>query len=212
MYLRTVRAKGAEGVELEYIRLVEAYWENGRSKQRVIANLGRKDLLAPHLENLVELLGGAKKRKQARRVAASALSRLLPPAGDRCWSRAHCGANSAWRVSLMAWRPKPAVCQRPGDCLWPIECWCWWPIDSAVRAASTRWRNGWRAILSVDGMERGFWHAGNNRVASGSILTGSKIGIARWTSCSRTKNGSKWNSLAGCATFSTSRSRWSSTT
>ena len=35
----------------------------------------------------------------------------------------------------------------------------------------------------------------------GSILTGSKIGIARWTSCSRAKNGSKWNSLAGCTTF-----------
>ena len=54
MYLRTVRAKGAEGVEFEYIRLVEAHWENGRSKQRVIANLGRKDLLAPHLERLIE--------------------------------------------------------------------------------------------------------------------------------------------------------------
>ena len=39
MYLRTVKAKGAEGVEFEYIRLVEAHWENGRSKQRVIANL-----------------------------------------------------------------------------------------------------------------------------------------------------------------------------
>src|SRR5271166_6265556 len=63
MYLRTVRAKGAEGVELEYIRLVEAYWENGRSKQRIIANLGRKDLLAPHLESLIELLGGGKKTK-----------------------------------------------------------------------------------------------------------------------------------------------------
>jgi hypothetical protein len=31
------------------------------SKQRVIANLGRKDLLAPHLESLIELLGGGKK-------------------------------------------------------------------------------------------------------------------------------------------------------
>jgi hypothetical protein len=31
-----------------YALLVEAYWENGCSKQRVIANLGRKDLLAPH--------------------------------------------------------------------------------------------------------------------------------------------------------------------
>ena len=27
MYLRTVRAKGADGVEFEYLRLVEAYWE-----------------------------------------------------------------------------------------------------------------------------------------------------------------------------------------
>ena len=63
MYLRTVRAKGVEGVEFEYIRLVEAYWENGHSKQRVIANLGRKDLLAPHLESLIELLGGGQRTK-----------------------------------------------------------------------------------------------------------------------------------------------------
>ena len=63
MYLRTVKAKGADGVEFEYIRLVEAYWENGHSKQRVVANLGRKDVLAPHLESLVALLGGGKKAK-----------------------------------------------------------------------------------------------------------------------------------------------------
>jgi hypothetical protein len=63
MYLRTVKAKGADGVEFEYIRLVEAYWENGYSKQRVVANLGRKDILAPHLESLIQLLGGGKKTK-----------------------------------------------------------------------------------------------------------------------------------------------------
>src|SRR5205823_3005715 len=107
MYLRTVKAKGAEGVEFEYIRLVEAYWENGHSKQRVVANLGRKDLLAPHLESLIELLGGAKKAKIGfPRAAASALRRLLPRAGDRCWWLARCGANSAWRASLMAWDQK----------------------------------------------------------------------------------------------------------
>src|SRR5215510_12968221 len=74
MYLRTVRAKGAEGVEFEYIRLVEAYWENGHSKQRVIANLGRKDLLAPHLESLIELLGGVQRTKgssAAERIEAT---------------------------------------------------------------------------------------------------------------------------------------------
>ena len=56
MYLRTVKAKGGKGEIYEYIRLVEAYWEDGRSKQRVVSNLGRKDLLAPHLEALVRLL------------------------------------------------------------------------------------------------------------------------------------------------------------
>jgi transposase len=73
MYLRTVRAKGAEGVEFEYVRLVEAYWEEGRSKQRIIANLGRKDLLAPHLESLIELLGGGKRTKgsSAERIEAT---------------------------------------------------------------------------------------------------------------------------------------------
>ena len=74
MYLRTVKAKGAEGVEFEYIRLVEAYWENGHSKQRVIANLGRKDLLAPHLESLIELLGGGQRTKgssAAERIEAT---------------------------------------------------------------------------------------------------------------------------------------------
>ena len=95
MYLRTVRAKGAEGVELEYIRLVEAYWENGRSKQRVIANLGRKDLLAPHLESLIELLGGGKRTKSSS--AAERIEATLAA----CWgpmlvARTGSGEHSGW--------------------------------------------------------------------------------------------------------------------
>src|SRR5499427_1707771 len=81
MYLRTVKAKGAEGVEFEYIRLVEAYWENGRSKQRIIANLGRKDLLAPHLESLVELLGGGKKTKGSSATCTERIEATLAA----CW-------------------------------------------------------------------------------------------------------------------------------
>ena len=81
MYLRTVRAKGAEGVEFEYIRLVEAYWENGRSKQRVIANLGRKDLLAPHLESLIELLGGGKQTKARSMIREERIEATLAA----CW-------------------------------------------------------------------------------------------------------------------------------
>jgi hypothetical protein len=59
MFLRTVKARSSgSGAVHEYLRLVEAYWERGRSKQRVVANLGRKDLLAPHVDRLVGLLGG----------------------------------------------------------------------------------------------------------------------------------------------------------
>src|SRR5260370_36704156 len=92
MYLRTVRAKGAEGVELEYIRLVEAYWENGRSKQRIIANLGRKDLLAPHLESLIELLGGGKKTKSSSLSCAERIEATLAA----CWGPMLV-ARSLWR-------------------------------------------------------------------------------------------------------------------
>lgn len=57
MYLRTVTAQGPGGARYQYLRLVEAYWENGRAKQRIVANLGRRDVLAPHLGTLVRLLG-----------------------------------------------------------------------------------------------------------------------------------------------------------
>jgi transposase len=56
MYLRTVTAPGKKGETHEYLRLVEAYRENGKRKQRVILNIGRKDLLAPHLDRLIEIL------------------------------------------------------------------------------------------------------------------------------------------------------------
>src|SRR6059058_2867273 len=59
MYLRTVKTPGPGNTVYEYIRLVEAYREDGKSKQRVVANLGRKDLLAPHAEALLRVLTGA---------------------------------------------------------------------------------------------------------------------------------------------------------
>lgn len=92
MYLRTVKAKGAEGVELEYLRLVEAYWDNGRSKQRVVANLGRKDLLAPHLESLIKLLGSAKRSK----ASSPADAEPIEPTHAACWGPMLV-ARSLWR-------------------------------------------------------------------------------------------------------------------
>jgi transposase len=58
MYLRTVRAAGGRGVQHQYLRLVESYREGGKNKQRIVLNLGRTDLLAPHLDALTRILRG----------------------------------------------------------------------------------------------------------------------------------------------------------
>src|SRR2546427_5388488 len=52
MFLRTVQAAQSR----TYLRLVENFRQGGKVKQRVILHLGRKDLLAPHLDSLVRLL------------------------------------------------------------------------------------------------------------------------------------------------------------
>ena len=58
MFLRTTRVNRPDGTVDEYIRLVESDWNAGRPRHRVICNLGRKDLLAPHADALLRLLQG----------------------------------------------------------------------------------------------------------------------------------------------------------
>ncbi len=58
MYPRTVKVRSSSGSLHEYIRIVEAYREDGQVKQRVVADLGRKDLLVEILPKLRRLLTG----------------------------------------------------------------------------------------------------------------------------------------------------------
>ena len=58
MFLRTVKVKRPGGRVDEYIRLVESVWRQGRPEHRIVANLGRKDLLAPHADALLRMLTG----------------------------------------------------------------------------------------------------------------------------------------------------------
>jgi transposase len=58
MYLRITKVKRPDGRIDEYIRLVESYWNDGSPRHRVICNLGRRDLLAPHAEALLQILRG----------------------------------------------------------------------------------------------------------------------------------------------------------
>jgi hypothetical protein len=61
MYVRTVRVPSSNGSFNEYLRVVEAYRQNGKVKQRIIADLGRRDLLAAVLPNLRRILEGTAK-------------------------------------------------------------------------------------------------------------------------------------------------------
>jgi len=58
MYPRTVKVRSSSGTVNEYVRVVEAYREDGKVKQRVVADLGRKDLLLEVLPKLRRLLTG----------------------------------------------------------------------------------------------------------------------------------------------------------
>jgi transposase len=58
MYPRTVKVRSSSGTVNEYVRVVEAYREGGKVKQRVVADLGRKDLLIDILPKLKRLLTG----------------------------------------------------------------------------------------------------------------------------------------------------------
>ena len=67
MFLRMVRAaSGKSGIKHEYVRVVEAYRDHeGKTRHQTIINLGRKDLLATHLDldRLGRLLHGDKPGK-----------------------------------------------------------------------------------------------------------------------------------------------------
>jgi transposase len=61
MYVRTIRVPSSNGSTNEYLRVVEAYREDGKVKQRTIADLGRKDLLLAVLPQLERILKGIPK-------------------------------------------------------------------------------------------------------------------------------------------------------
>jgi transposase len=61
MYVRTIRVPSTNGSCNEYLRVVEAFREDGKVKQRTIADLGRKDVLLAVLPQLERILKGIPK-------------------------------------------------------------------------------------------------------------------------------------------------------
>src|SRR5262249_4818263 len=76
MFLRVVTSTVTSGVKLESGRLVEAYRDRaGKTQHRTILNLGRKDLLAAHLDltKLRRLLHGEEKTDCIKREDVGAI-------------------------------------------------------------------------------------------------------------------------------------------
>src|SRR5271169_4416683 len=58
MFIRSIKVPSSSGVVHEYVRVVESVRENGRSKQKIVLNLGRRDTLVTLLPMLQRFLQG----------------------------------------------------------------------------------------------------------------------------------------------------------
>jgi transposase len=58
MFIRSIKVRSSSGVTHEYVRIVESVWHNGHVKQKVVANLGRRDVLDTVLPMLNRFLCG----------------------------------------------------------------------------------------------------------------------------------------------------------
>ncbi|CAF0705376.1 hypothetical protein MPNT_90078 [Candidatus Methylacidithermus pantelleriae] len=74
-------------------------------KQRLITTLGRKDVLAAHLDRLVELLGRVESRRRT------------PELGIRCSLPGICGRSSLWKGFFSRKKRRTTESFR-----WPTEC------------------------------------------------------------------------------------------
>ena len=58
MFIRSVKVPSSSGTVHEYVHIVESVWERGRPRQKVVANLGRRDVLDSVLPMLNRFLQG----------------------------------------------------------------------------------------------------------------------------------------------------------
>jgi transposase len=67
MFIRSVKIPSSNGTVHEYVRIVSSVRENGKVKQKVIANLGRRDTLEAILPLLNRFLQGDDEQKELQR-------------------------------------------------------------------------------------------------------------------------------------------------
>jgi transposase len=70
MFIRSIQVRSSAGIVHEYVRVVTSVRENGRVKQKVIANLGRRDTLEAILPLLERFLRGEDQQEQLAKQLA----------------------------------------------------------------------------------------------------------------------------------------------
>jgi transposase len=70
MFIRSIQVRGSSGIVHEYVRVVASVREKGRVKQKVIANLGRRDTLEAILPLLERFLRGDDQQEQLAKQLA----------------------------------------------------------------------------------------------------------------------------------------------
>jgi transposase len=71
MFIRSVKVPSSNGTVHEYVRIVASVRENGKVKQQVIANLGRRDTLQAVLPQLIRFLKGDEEPQQLAQALGS---------------------------------------------------------------------------------------------------------------------------------------------
>src|SRR5271157_3718939 len=153
MYVRTVRVPSSNGSFNEYLRVVEAYRENGKVKQRIIADLGRRDLLSAVLPNLRRILEGTPKLQGQEDSDVDILE-------------------------TFGWGPLLVVRKLFEE----LGLWDLFDRVLGKRTA-VPWAAGWRRTTSVIGKADALSLAGARGVGCGCMISSLIAGIARWTIC-----------------------------
>src|SRR3954467_11121503 len=215
MYPRTVKVRSRSGTVNEYVRVVEAYREAGKVKQRVVADLGRKDLLVEVLPKLRRLLTGEAQDPADPQFGEAptwgpvlVVRALFDQLGlwgilDRYLGQAR-GVPFADRAFVLVANRLIAPASEHGLAGWlETDFVC----DRKGRRFVPHGHQRRRARVSAAHLA-----ARNATPARASIPASSTLGAAPSTSSSPPRTGSRWRCTTGSATSSASSPSWSSTT
>lgn len=119
MFIRSVKVVSSTGTLHEYIRIVGSVRENGKVKQQVIANLGRRDTLEAVLPQLIRFLKGEEEPQQlAQELGGEGPLELLEAStwGPLLVARHFFGQLGLWQVLDAGKRwPKLLPSEDPDD-------------------------------------------------------------------------------------------------